>query len=284
MRLIMNRTKLTFFLFASMLTMSLPAQTIDKVRYRITYATKFTNDTTRLDSVGNYVYSDDDMRLDIGDSVSEFYSGRKAIFDKWMKEKVERHDVDFTNPPTHPSMTWIVYRNYPTGETSFLDEAMMNSYRISEKTKTPEWTIGTDTCTLLNYLCTKAETNFKGRHWTVWFADDIPLDYGPWKLIGLPGLILKAEDAQKQYIFVASGLEQVDGKEDITLVKNYKKYEPVTQKQFDKINRTTSANDALAASGISISMDNVTVGGMEADDFMKQMNEIPPYNPIEIAE
>lgn len=280
----MNRNKLTIFLFASMLALSLPAQTIDKVGYRITYATKFVNDTTRLDSTGSYVYSDDDMRLDIGDSISEFYSGRKAIFDKWMKEKVGRHDLDFTNPPTHPSMTWIVYRNYPAGETSFFAGAMMNDYRISEKTLTPEWTVGTDTCSILNYLCTKAETDFKGRHWTVWFADDIPLDYGPWKLVGLPGLVLKAEDSRRQYVFEASGLEQIDGKEDIALVKNYKKYEPVTQKQFDKINRTTSANDALAASGISISMDNVTVKGMEADDFMKQMKEIPPYNPIEIAE
>ena len=262
---------------------SASATSIDKVNYRVTYATNFVTDTTKRDSLGHYVYRHDEMRLDIGQSVSKFYSERGAIYEKWLKEKVKRGETDFTNAPAGPSMTWVVYRNYPKGETSFLSSAMMNNYRISEKTVTPEWTIDADTCTLLKYHCTKAETRFKGRHWTVWFTEDIPLDYGPWKLAGLPGLILKAEDSQRQYCFEAKGLEQVDGKEDITLVKNYKKYEPVSQKEYDKVNRTTTVNDAIAAAGISISFDSVK-NTDEADDFMKKMKAVPPYNPIEIAE
>ena len=102
--------------------------------------------------------------------------------------------------------------------------------------------------------------------------------------MGLPGLILKAADSQRQYVFEAKGLEQVGGKEDITLVKDYKKYEPVTQKQLDKINRTTTADDALKAAGITISMDNVKMdGGSEKDDFLKSMKQVSPYNPIEIV-
>ena len=257
---------------------------IDKVKYRITYASKIVNDTTKRDSTSGYVYSNDDMRLDVGASVSEFYSARTAEFDKWMDDKISRGETDFTNLPSHPEITWIVYRNYPTGQTSFLSGAMMDYYRISEATVTPKWTICSDTCTLIGYHCTKAETFFKGRHWTAWFTDDIPLNEGPWKLIGLPGLILKAEDAQKQFIFAASGLEQTNGKEDITLIKNYKKYEPVTQKQFDKINRTSSAADALKAAGISISVSNVKVEGGDADDVLSHLKDVPPYNPIEIAE
>lgn len=259
-------------------------EVLDKVKYRITYASKIVNDTTKRDSTGGYDYSTDDMRLDVGASVSKFYSARTAEFDKWMKDKVARGETDFTQLPPHPNITWIVYRNYPTGQTSFLSDAMMDYYRISEPTVTPEWAICADTCTLLGYHCTKAETYFKGRHWTAWFTDDIPLNEGPWKLIGLPGLILKAEDAQKQFIFVTNGLEQTDGKEDITLVKNYKKYEPVTQKQFDKINRTSSAADALKAAGISISVSNVKVEGGDADDVLNKLKDVPPYNPIEIAE
>lgn len=254
------------------------------MKYRITYASKIVEDTTKRDSTGGYDYSDDEMRLDVGASVSEFYSARAASFDKWMKDKIARGDRDFTKLPSPPKIRWVVYRNYPAGQTSFLDGAMMDYYRISEATVTPKWTIGSDTCTLLGYHCTKAETLFKGRRWTAWFTEDIPLNEGPWKLIGLPGLILKAEDAQKQFIFVASGLEQINDKEDITLIKNYKKYEPVTQKQFDKINRTSSAADALKAAGITISASNIKVEGADANDMMKQLNEVPPYNPIEIAE
>lgn len=270
------------------LPLTMKAQTagdsIDKVEYRINYATKTVPDTTAADSVGNfYVYEDDEMRLDIGTHSSKFYSARTAVYDKWLKSQVDKGNTNFTNQegvPTSPTVDWVVYRNYSEGETSFLGNAVvMNTYRISEKTVTPNWTIGTDTLTILGYHCTKAETDFKGRHWTAWYSEDIPLDYGPWKLIGLPGLILKAEDATHQFIFTASGMEQIGGKEAIALPKDYKKYEAVTQKQFDKINRTTSPNESLAASGIKISFDN----GSDADGkFESQFNKPLPYNPIEI--
>lgn len=111
------------------------ATVLDKVQYRVTYAARLVEDTTKVDSIGGYDYSDDDMRLDMGKTVSEFYSGRKAIVDKWMKEKMDRGERDFTNMPAQSSISWIVYRNYPEGETTTFDDAMMNSYRISEKTR-----------------------------------------------------------------------------------------------------------------------------------------------------
>ena len=54
-----------------------------------------------------------------------------------------------------------------------------------------------------------ATTDFRGRHWTAWFATDIPVSDGPWKLGGLPGLILEAYDKGHQYTFTAVGLERV---------------------------------------------------------------------------
>ncbi|WP_124642023.1 GLPGLI family protein [Amniculibacterium aquaticum] len=47
---------------------------------------------------------------------------------------------------------------------------------------------------ILNYDCELAEADFRGRKWQVWFAKDIPISTGPWKLHGLPGLILEAKD------------------------------------------------------------------------------------------
>ena len=34
---------------------------------------------------------------------------------------------------------------------------------------------------------------FSGREWNVWFTEEIPVSLGPWKLNGLPGIILQAE-------------------------------------------------------------------------------------------
>lgn len=73
-----------------------------------------------------------------------------------------------------------------------------------------EWTMVEDsTATVLGYECIMAESDYHGRHWKAWFTPEIPLPFGPWKLHGLPGLILKAE-ANGGFSFVATGLEHSD--------------------------------------------------------------------------
>ncbi len=71
------------------------------------------------------------------------------------------------------------------------------------------WEIGDSTTTILGYECMVAQANYHGRKWTAWFAPEIPLSFGPWKLHGLPGLILKAE-ADNGKTYIATGLEKTD--------------------------------------------------------------------------
>ena len=42
---------------------------------------------------------------------------------------------------------------------------------------------------------------FGGRIWTAWFAPEIKTSDGPYKFLGLPGLILKLEDDKGDYRF-----------------------------------------------------------------------------------
>ncbi len=72
-----------------------------------------------------------------------------------------------------------------------------------------QWQIGDSTATILSYECIMAECDYHGRHWKAWFTPDIPLFFGPWKLRGLPGLILKA-DADNGIGFSATGIEKSD--------------------------------------------------------------------------
>lgn len=73
-----------------------------------------------------------------------------------------------------------------------------------------KWNIVEDsTMTVLGYECVMAESDYHGRHWKAWFAPEIPMSFGPWKLHGLPGLILKAE-ANGGFSFSATGLEHTD--------------------------------------------------------------------------
>ncbi len=57
-----------------------------------------------------------------------------------------------------------------------------------------EWTIANDlTKNILGYECIMAQTDYHGRKWTAWFSPEIPVHEGPWKLHGLPGIVLRAE-------------------------------------------------------------------------------------------
>lgn len=72
------------------------------------------------------------------------------------------------------------------------------------------WQIVEDsTANVMGYECVMAESDYHGRHWKAWFAPELPLSVGPWKLRGLPGLILKAE-ADGGFSFTATGLEKTD--------------------------------------------------------------------------
>lgn len=88
------------------------------------------------------------------------------------------------------------------------DSLYWNQWRlfyVKEKTPKINWILDTITKQIGNYKAHKATGFFRGRHYTAWYTLDIPLPYGPWKLQGLPGLILEAYDKDKEmYIYFKS--------------------------------------------------------------------------------
>lgn len=86
----------------------------------------------------------------------------------------------------------------------FLDVFVWYDETFDEMT----WDISPDsTQIILDYECVMAESDYHGRHWTAWFAPEIPIQDGPWKLAGLPGLILKATENRGIHSFIATGIE-----------------------------------------------------------------------------
>lgn len=67
-------------------------------------------------------------------------------------------------------------------------------FLVLDQKPSVDWKISKEKTEILGYHCTKATGSFRGRHYIVWFTAAIPSSFGPWKLDGLPGLILKAED------------------------------------------------------------------------------------------
>lgn len=66
------------------------------------------------------------------------------------------------------------------------------------------WRIEPETKQIGQFLCQKATCSFRGRDYIAWFTPEIPVSYGPWKLNGLPGLILEVNDLKNEVIFTAT--------------------------------------------------------------------------------
>lgn len=71
-----------------------------------------------------------------------------------------------------------------------------------------EWKITNDQKKILNYVCQKATLHYKGRDYVAWFSSEIPLQNGPWKFGGLPGLIFEIVDSKNHYSFQLIGIKK----------------------------------------------------------------------------
>lgn len=71
-----------------------------------------------------------------------------------------------------------------------------------------DWKIEPQRKKILDHECQMATADFKGRHYTAWFAPDIPISAGPWKLNGLPGIILAANDDKNEISFTCTKISE----------------------------------------------------------------------------
>lgn len=125
------------------------------------------------------------------------------------------------------------------------------NYIMPEKIEKPNWQITTETKKIAGYICQKANGMCRGRYYTVWFSADIPYPFGPWKLNGLPGLIMEAEDSHHQVVFKFNRIEfPFDGTEYIEPVTNAM---VTTEKDFERMRETPFSARSTPPPGITVS-------------------------------
>ena len=73
-----------------------------------------------------------------------------------------------------------------------------------------DWSIKPDFRRFISYTCQKAVGEFRGRTYEVWFTTEVPIPSGPFKLGGLPGLILEAKSTDGVVKFTFVSLEAGD--------------------------------------------------------------------------
>ncbi len=71
-----------------------------------------------------------------------------------------------------------------------------------------KWQLTDEVKNIGGYECQKATAKYGGRFYEAWFTSKIPSSDGPWKLTGLPGLILEARDTSGQINFTFKELSK----------------------------------------------------------------------------
>lgn len=218
---LLNMKKIFLALLLSLALM--PAQAVDWERdtepaiLEVFYTRTQVTDTTKRDTD---FYNEETM-LRIGKTMSRYCSVPKFYHDSlmflnpdlyWQMESESFYkdpkEHDRTLLKRHGRYWSFIYKNYPPGkvtETSYFD---MEDWRYEEDWEKPQWEVSDSTKEILGYECLMATADYRGRRWIAWFTPEIPIQEGPWKLCGLPGLILEASDTGDVYHFKANGLRQ----------------------------------------------------------------------------
>lgn len=199
---------------------------------RFIYEYKFISDSTNVDDVKTEM-----MFLDTTKDGSKYYSYTVFNSDSAMKVNLEKQlaatgSINITSDMRKGEVRYSVTKTYPAYKTNLHTRFGMDAYNISEERKI-NWKISSEKEKIGEWNAQKAEANFAGRHWIAWFSTDIPIQDGPYKFSGLPGLIVKIEDKTGSHKMELKGIKNIAG--DLNINVFQAREIAVNSKQFQKV-------------------------------------------------
>jgi len=188
------------------------------------------------------------------DTLNLYFNKQESLFVRLPKKKSsekikigENENGNYTlniriNPPseddyavyTSLKLKKVISRNF------VYEKGKAVSYIIDENLNKPKWSTTNEFKIIGKFKCRKATATFRGRDYIAWFTDSIHTTFAPWKLGGLPGLIVEVLDTTNLIRFylieyqndvVFNKIEQPKGKNKISL----KAYVTLLKEQPEKI-------------------------------------------------
>ena len=148
-------------------------------------------------------------------------------------EKISESEINETRVLVSTKKLFV-YKNFLSKKLILSDYIMAKKALIADTLNNFNWKVTSEHKKILNYSCTKATVNFRGRNYTTWFTEQIPLPLGPWKFGGLPGLIVKVTDSEGKFDYEITGINLKAKFDDkiIAVPSAYAKDKAITHQQF----------------------------------------------------
>jgi len=194
--------------------------------------------TFKIDSLNRDKSDTENMVLQTTPKGSKFYSQVKAVYDSTMTaafkdaRATQKVHFDFTSLKQAKVNTEVI-KTYPDYKRTLKKEISSNDLLINNDKKL-DWKISNEKSKVLGYDVQKATTTMYGRKWNVWFAPEIPIQDGPHEFCGLPGLIVKAEDAKGDHSFTLIGTRKIEVSPDEILNKKAREI-VINEEKFRKL-------------------------------------------------
>lgn len=177
-----------FFIISVLTTQQLHSQSFNAIAY---YDIKLAEDEFYFEGILNFNHNE---------SLFSFKMNKES---KWLLEDEEdpNYQVILTDSLGHQ-----VYRNYSHNKIMIRSFCIQNQPKIYEDVVTFDWKLGSGKKKIGEIVCQDAHVTFRGREYEVWYSLEIPINAGPWKFFGLPGLIVSVSDKRKEVSILLKSL------------------------------------------------------------------------------
>ena len=147
------------------------------------------------------------MVLDVSKDESLFVSYKQLEYDSVLTANIKKARefgtvMDKEMMTKKPPIVSYRISKFKDGNLGFKDFIGMSEYYTYQENPELKWNITNEKEKIEIYNTQKATTDFGGRIWTAWFTSEIPIQDGPYKFSGLPGLIIKLDDSQNDYSWI----------------------------------------------------------------------------------
>lgn len=177
-----------------------PEMVIAKASYRLTH--KY--DTTDINRINT-----ENFIVLLGNSSSHYKSYDRQLQDSAMLLSYKKDGV--MAPPSgrrYDSEQIFCYFNEK--KMFITTQETLGLFIVERLYPQIDWKILSEKKQINGYMCQKATGSYHGRNYTVWFTAELPFKAGPWKLNGLPGLIIYAKDETERIQFELTSFQNIN--------------------------------------------------------------------------